>query len=152
MSSKAEPAEAEGSQMSNKNDDLPGTFVGPGYGGFGGSAGYNGGGLGGVSGAGFGPDPSAEAWRPAPDTHHDDRIHDDICERLSQATNIDASEIEVSVEAGVVTLSGRVEQRPMKHAAEDLAERVPGVHRVRNQLHVGEPLLDRLKDKLAGRD
>jgi hypothetical protein len=138
--------------MANKNGTPPEAVVGPGYSGFGGSAGYFGGGLGGVSGAGFGGEPQTEPWRPGPDTHHDDRIHDDICERLSQATNIDASEITVSVEAGVVTLEGRVDERPMKYAAEDLAERVPGVHRVRNQLHVGEPLLDRLRDKLAGRD
>lgn len=138
--------------MANRNSNPPEGNVGPGYAGFGGSAGYTGGGLGGVSGTGFGPDPLGEPWRPTPDTHHDDRIHDDICERLAQATNVDASEIEVSVEAGVVTLEGRVEERPMKHAAADLVERVPGVHRVHNRLRVGEPLLDRLKDKLADRD
>jgi hypothetical protein len=130
----------------------PASFGGPGYSGFGGSAGYFGGGVGGVSGGYTGGASAGEPWRPAPDTHHDDRIHDDICGRLAQATGIDASEIEVSVEAGVVTLEGRVEERPMKYAAGDLAERVPGVNSVRNHLHVGEPLLDRLKDKLAGRD
>lgn len=138
--------------MANKNSTPSGAFVGPGYSGFGGSAGYYGGGLGGVSGGGGGGEPMTEPWRPAPDTHHDDRIHDDIRERLAQARDIDASEIDVDVEAGVVTLQGRVEERSMKDAAGDIAERVPGVHRVRNQLHVGEPLLDRLKDKLAGRD
>jgi len=141
-----------GSEPFNQPLVHPGGFGGPGYSGFGGSAGYFGGGAGGVSGGYTGGDASNEPWRPAPDTHHDDRIHDDIWERLSQATNIDTSEIEVSVEAGVVILEGRVEERPMKHAAGELAERVPGVHRVHNHLHVGEPLLDRLKDKLAGRD
>jgi hypothetical protein len=138
--------------MSNKNSTPPGAFVGPGYSGFGGSAGYYGGGLGGVSGGGGGGEPMTEPWRPAPDTHHDDRIHDDIRERFAQARDLDASEIEVDVEAGVVTLEGRVEERSMKDAAGEIAERVPGVHRVRNHLHVGEPLLERLKDKLAGRD
>jgi hypothetical protein len=138
--------------MANKNSIPPGAFVGPGYSGFGGSAGYFGGGLGGVSGGGGGGEPSTEPWRPAPDTHHDDRIYDDIRERLTRSLDIDASEIEVSVEAGVVTLEGRVEERATKHSAGEIAERVPGVHRVRNNLHVGEPLLDRLRDKLAGRD
>lgn len=136
--------------MANDNSDQPGSFGGPGYSGFGGSAGYSGAGSGGVSGGYTGGDNTGEPWRPAPDTHDDDRIHDDVCEHLAQAAAIDASQIQVSVEARVVTLEGRVDTRSMKHAAGDLAERVPGVHRVHNRLHVGEPLLERLKDKLTG--
>jgi hypothetical protein len=138
--------------MTNKSNDDPGTFAGPGYSGFGGSAGYSGAGAGGITGGYAGGGYTGEPWRPAPHTHHDDQIHDDICARLSQATEIDASQIEVDVEAGVVTLRGRVEDREMKSAAADLAERVPGVTRVHNRLHVGEPLLERLKEKLSGRD
>jgi len=138
--------------VTNKSNESGGNFAGPGYSGFGGSAGYFGGGAGGISGGFTGGEAASEPWRHAPDTHHDDRIHDDICERLAQAADIDAGEIQVSVEAGVVLLEGRVEERAMKHAAGELAERVPGVHRVQNQIHVGEPLLDRLKDKLAGRE
>jgi osmotically-inducible protein OsmY len=137
--------------MSNKPSDQPGTFGGPGYSGFGGSAGYSGAGVGGVSGAYTGGDFTTEPWRPAPDTHHDDQIHDDVWERMQQAANLDASQIEVSVEAGVVTLEGQVEDRDMKHAAGELAERTPGVHRVHNRLHVGPPLLQRIKEKLTGR-
>jgi hypothetical protein len=140
--------------MANKDNEELGAFPGPGYGGFGGSAGYSGAGAGGVSGgyAGGGfaePANSTEPWRPAPDTHHDDRIHDDVRIRLEQAAGVNPSEIQVSVEAGVVTLSGQVATREMRTAAVDTAERVPGVHRVKNQLHIEQPLVEELREKLS---
>ncbi len=141
--------------MSNKTNEELGAFPGPGYAGFGGSAGYNGSGAGGVSGGyaggGYATEPvnTSEGWGPGPDTHHDDRIHDDVQVRLEQASNISANDIQVSVEAGVVTLSGQVATREMKNAAVEIAERVPGVHRVQNQLHIEQPLLDEVREKLA---
>jgi len=141
--------------MPNKHDEERGTFAGPGYAGFGGSAGYNGSGLGGVSGAytgsGYegGPVNTGEPWRPVPDTVHDDAIANDIKTRLEQAEDIDASEVHVDVEAGVVTLSGHVATRDMRHAALEHAERVPGVLRVHNQIHADQPLLEDLVDRLA---
>lgn len=65
----------------------------------------------------------------------DDRIREDVCDRLSEGW-IDASDIEISVADGEVTLSGYVDERRMKHVAEDLAERVAGVQDVHNHLRV----------------
>jgi osmotically-inducible protein OsmY len=136
--------------MSNKNDaETHAGFAGPGYMGFGGSVGYSGTSMGGVSGAYAGGSGTEGPWRPVPDTHHDDRIRADIQQRLEQADDVAAEEIEVDVEAGAVTLSGRVATRDMKHAAEEHAERVPGVQRVHNRLHVDEPLLEELAKKLG---
>jgi osmotically-inducible protein OsmY len=50
---------------------------------------------------------------------------------------IDASDVEVSVNNGIVTLSGRVESRAEKRRAEDIASLVSGVTDVANQLRIG---------------
>lgn len=67
----------------------------------------------------------------------DSRIHDEICELLMRDDQIDASEVEVSVVEGDVLLTGTVENRDLKHLAEDIAYRVAGVLDVTNQLRVG---------------
>jgi hypothetical protein len=67
-----------------------------------------------------------------------DRIREDICERLSDDALLDASEIEVKVETRDVTLEGSVRNRAEKRRAEDLAESVPGVGHVQNNLRVGQ--------------
>ncbi|MCW5851474.1 MAG: BON domain-containing protein [Anaerolineae bacterium] len=66
----------------------------------------------------------------------DERILEDVCERLTQHGQVDASEIEVRVENGAVTLSGTVDSRQAKHMAEDAADSVSGVRDVHNQLRV----------------
>lgn len=71
----------------------------------------------------------------------DARILDDIVERLMFAA-IDASEIEVKVENGEVTLSGTVRERRDKRRIEDACEDVFGVQDVHNEIRVareGEP-------------
>lgn len=67
----------------------------------------------------------------------DERIREDLNERLTEADDLDASDITVEVSNGVATLGGVVEQRWMKHRAEDLAEGCTGVRDVRNQIRVG---------------
>lgn len=69
-------------------------------------------------------------------TRSDDRIREDVSDRLSDDAHIDASEIEVLVESGEVTLSGTVNERFAKRHAEDIAERVSGVKHVQNNLRV----------------
>ena len=69
-------------------------------------------------------------------TRPDQRITEDLCERLTEDDRIDAREIEVRVSEGVVTLSGTVADRAMKHRAEDLAERCTGVRDVDNRIRV----------------
>ena len=66
----------------------------------------------------------------------DDRIREDINERLTDHPEVDASEIEVQVKAGEVTLTGIVEERQAKRIAEDIAENVSGVKDVHNQIRV----------------
>ncbi|WP_457089624.1 BON domain-containing protein [Microvirga sp. P5_D2] len=64
----------------------------------------------------------------------DERIHEDVCERLMHDRFIDASDVEVSVSNGEVTLSGTVSSRGLKRRAEDLAELASGVTHVQNNL------------------
>ncbi len=65
----------------------------------------------------------------------DDRIREDLCERLMQAW-MDADDVDVRVEKGAVTLTGTVKSRDEKRAIEDLAEDVLGVKEVNNEIRV----------------
>jgi hypothetical protein len=85
-------------------------------------------------------------------TRTDERIREDVCDRLSMDDDIDASEIDVRVENGEVTLEGTVPTRSMKHQAEDLAEDLPGVKDVHNKLRVMKGFLNELKDKMTGNE
>lgn len=66
----------------------------------------------------------------------DPRIHEDVCDRLTEDDEVDASQIEIKVEHGEVTLTGTVGSREMKRRAEEIAEDVPGVKDVHNQMRV----------------
>jgi osmotically-inducible protein OsmY len=68
----------------------------------------------------------------------DDRIREDICDRLTDDPMVDASEIEVSVSGSEVTLAGTVHRRDLRRRAEDLAESVSGVMHVQNNLRVAQ--------------
>jgi hypothetical protein len=69
-------------------------------------------------------------------TRSDERVREDLNERLTEAYDLDASDITVEVENGIATLGGKVDQRWMKHRAEDLADGCPGVRDVRNRIQV----------------
>ena len=66
----------------------------------------------------------------------DERVREDICERLARDPHVDASEITVIVKAGVVTLEGSIAERIQKHRAEDIADSCSGVKDVQNRLNV----------------
>ena len=66
----------------------------------------------------------------------DDRIRDEICDRMTDDPALDASEIVVEVMDGEVTISGSVMSRDQKRRAEDVAARISGVRDVTNQLRV----------------
>lgn len=68
-------------------------------------------------------------------TRSDERIRDDVCDRLMQGW-VNAENVEVTVEKGEVTLAGQVEHRQDKRAIEDIAESVLGVTEIHNQLRV----------------
>lgn len=71
----------------------------------------------------------------------DERIQEDLCERLSRHGQIDASDVEVRVAGGEVTLTGSVTGRDAKRMAEDLAESVSGVKQVHNRLRVTQGMV-----------
>ena len=73
---------------------------------------------------------------PAGYQRSDDRIRELVCESLTDDDQIDASQIEIAVRHGEVTLSGRVDDRSAKREAEDCAWSVAGVRDVQNQLRV----------------
>jgi hypothetical protein len=66
----------------------------------------------------------------------DERIREDVCERLTDDPHIDASEIEVTVANGEVTLSGTLRSRNAKRRSEYVAEQARGVKDVHNLIRV----------------
>jgi osmotically-inducible protein OsmY len=66
----------------------------------------------------------------------DDRIREDVSDRLTDDPLVDASEIEVTVTSQEVTLGGTVPTRSQRRLAEDCAESVSGVKHVQNNLRV----------------
>jgi osmotically-inducible protein OsmY len=85
-------------------------------------------------------------------TRSDDRIREDVCDRLSADDELDASDITVTVSTGEVTLEGTVPDRRSKHRAEDLADSVAGVLDVHNRLRAQKGLVQEVSDKLLGRE
>jgi osmotically-inducible protein OsmY len=68
----------------------------------------------------------------------DQRIQEEVCDRLTSDPQVDASEIQVTVKDGEITLEGTVNERRMKRLAEDCAESVAGANQVHNRLRVEE--------------
>jgi osmotically-inducible protein OsmY len=85
-------------------------------------------------------------------TRADDRIRDDVCERLTYDPDVDASEITVSVSQGEVTLAGEVEDRRSKRRAEDIIEGVPGVRDVHNQLRARKGFFGSIVAEVTGKE
>jgi osmotically-inducible protein OsmY len=69
-------------------------------------------------------------------TRSDQRILEDVSDRLTEDWRVDASEIEVTVNGGEVTLSGTVDSRDAKRRAENIAADISGVRDVQNNLRV----------------
>jgi hypothetical protein len=86
----------------------------------------------------------APSSRPGPHTGKgpkgyrlsDDRIREEVSIRLWKDPAIDASDIEVEVAGGIVTLKGTVDERRTKRMAEELCEYLPGVRDVHNELRL----------------
>ena len=94
------------------------------------------GGYGYASASDYGTRPSHRGKGPKNYQRSDDRIREDVCERLFVDDDVDASDIEVAVNGATVTLSGTVHDRFEKRRAEDIAESVLGVRDVQNQIRV----------------
>jgi hypothetical protein len=83
------------------------------------------------------PRHQAEGERPGTqDGRSDERIREDVCERLSGDDGLDGSDIAVRVAAGEVTLDGTVEEGRAKRIAEEIACSCSGVVDVHNALRV----------------
>jgi hypothetical protein len=76
----------------------------------------------------------------------DETILEEVCERLSQHGQLDASEIEVEIQDGDVILKGSVNDRREKRLAEDIAESVFGVVDVQNQLRTQDRQLGGVRE------
>jgi hypothetical protein len=68
----------------------------------------------------------------------DERILEDVCEMLEDDERIDASQIEVHVARGIVSLMGPVESRFMKKFIENEVDRCRGVSDVKNELEISD--------------
>jgi BON domain-containing protein len=88
---------------------------------------------------------SAPDWRtaerrypPGPKGYQrsDERLQEDISDRLMQARYIDSSDVTVGVSGAKVVLEGTVPERRMKHAIEDLVDACPGVQDIDNRIRV----------------
>ena len=89
---------------------------------------------------------SAPDWRtveqrrypPGPKGYQrsDERLREDISDRLMQARYIDSSDVSVEVSGAKVVLDGTVPERRMKHAIEDLVDACPGVQDIDNRIRV----------------
>nr|WP_315591866.1 BON domain-containing protein [uncultured Cupriavidus sp.] len=66
----------------------------------------------------------------------DDRIRDDLCDRLAMNDALEVSEITVDVEQGIVKLGGTVGDRYTKRQIEEIAANTFGVDDVENDIHV----------------
>ncbi len=81
----------------------------------------------------------------------DERIYEDVCDSMMHYGQLDASNIEVMVQNGEVTLTGDVPDRRTKRLAEDISDSIPGVQDVHNRLQIreGNSSSDRWTDRVG---
>src|SRR5215212_3746403 len=60
-------------------------------------------------------------------TRSDEKIKEEISDKLYHDSYVDATDIDITVNNGDVTLSGMIDSREAKHRAEDIADSVTGV-------------------------
>lgn len=70
----------------------------------------------------------------------DERIREDVNERLTADPRVDASEIDVRVVSGEVILTGSVDDRRTRRMVEECIEDLPGVRDVKNELRVSRSM------------
>lgn len=86
----------------------------------------------------FGSDSDSHERRSGPRgyTRTDERIRDEICERLTFTSGVDVRDVTVEVEKGKVTLGGTVRMRSQKYDIEDMVDNTFGVTDVENNIRV----------------
>lgn len=70
----------------------------------------------------------------AQNTASDDRIYDEVRQKLAADEDINGGGLDVMVKNGTVTLRGRVHNAKAKEKAEKITKKVKGVTRVDNEL------------------
>lgn len=83
------------------------------------------------------PRPKFRGRGPKGYMRSDEAIADDVNWKLTEAADVDATDVEVTVGNALVTLSGRVRTRFERQRAEELARNCLGVRDVENQVQVG---------------
>ena len=69
----------------------------------------------------------------------DARVYEDVCDALTRDSHVDATDVEVKVQDGQVTLSGSVADSEMARQAEAVTASCAGVRGVDNGLAVANP-------------
>jgi hypothetical protein len=69
-------------------------------------------------------------------TRSDERIYEEVCDRLTEHGQLDATDIGVDVKNGEVTLTGSTRDRAAKRLAEDICESVSGVRDIHNEIRL----------------
>jgi sporulation protein YlmC with PRC-barrel domain len=82
--------------------------------------------------------PSYRGRGPKGYRRSDEAIRDEVCDRLTQAGGVDATNIDVQAIQGQVFLDGNVGDRFQKRIAEDVAFSISGVTDVQNRLRIEE--------------
>jgi hypothetical protein len=90
----------------------------------------------GLTRSGSASSPSSARRGPKGWQRSDERLKEEICERLTASHQIDCSEVTVQVQGGKVSLEGTVPDRWMKHSIEDLVDNSHGVKDIDNRLRV----------------
>jgi hypothetical protein len=104
-------------------------------------------------GFGFGDDRAPFYGRgPKGYKRPDERIREEVAEVIARQGFIDASDVEVNVENGIVRLIGSVAQRRDKRGLEYLVERIHGVEEVRNELRLNHnPSINQFQNRIVDR-
>jgi hypothetical protein len=95
------------------------------------------------------PSQAPRRYRSGPKGYQrsDERLREDISERLMQAQHIDSSDVTVEVRGAKVILEGTVPDRYMKHAIEDLSDAAPGVQDIDNRIRVANAWSGRVSSR-----
>jgi osmotically-inducible protein OsmY len=72
----------------------------------------------------------------------EERIKEDVCDRLCDHPAVDATNINIEVSGTEVVLTGTVSSKEEKRRAEDIAEGVSGVRNVENRIRVADSTSD----------
>jgi hypothetical protein len=128
-------------------------FTGGYGGGYGPTYASSGGGFGETDGFGHAQHPGRPSYAGRGSKNYrrsDARIEEEVHEALMRHHEIDATDIDVHVQNGEVTLTGEVEDRRAKRLAEEIVEHCPGVRDVHNELRARRGLFGAIADAATG--